>query len=124
MDIVLWILAGLLALAFAAAGLMKLTQPKAKLASSGMAWTEDFSDGQVKAIGAVELLGAIGLVLPAALGIAEILTPLAAAGLALTMVGAAITHVRRGEGTSVPINVILGGLALFVAIMRFGPNAF
>jgi uncharacterized membrane protein YphA (DoxX/SURF4 family) len=124
MDTVLWIIAGLLALAFGAAGLMKLTQPKAKLASSGMAWTEDFSDGQVKGIGTVEVLGAIGLILPAALGIAEILTPLAAAGLALTMVGAAITHIRRGEGKSVPINVILGGLALFVAIMRFGPNAF
>jgi uncharacterized membrane protein YphA (DoxX/SURF4 family) len=124
MDTVLWILAGLLALAFAAAGLMKLTQPKAKLAASGMAWTEDFSDGQVKGIGAVEVLGAIGLILPAALGIAEILTPLAAAGLALTMVGAAITHIRRGEGKSVPVNVILGGLAVFVAVMRFGPNAF
>ena len=124
MNLVLWIIAGLLAAAFAAAGLMKLTQPKAKLAASGMAWTEDFSDGQVKGIGAVEVLGAIGLILPAALGIAEILTPLAAAGLALTMVGAAITHLRRGEGSMVPINVVLGGLAVFVAVMRFGPNAF
>ncbi len=124
MNVVLWIIAGLLAAAFAAAGLMKLTQPKAKLAASGMAWTEDFSDGQVKGIGAVEVLGALGLILPAALGIAEILTPLAAAGLALTMVGAAITHLRRGEGSMVPINVVLGGLAVFVAVMRFGPNAF
>ena len=124
MNLVLWIIAGLLAAAFAAAGLMKLTQPKAKLAASGMAWTEDFSDSQVKGIGAVEVLGALGLILPAALGIAEILTPLAAAGLALTMVGAAITHLRRGEGSMVPINVVLGGLAVFVAVMRFGPNAF
>jgi uncharacterized membrane protein YphA (DoxX/SURF4 family) len=124
MNVVLWIIAGLLAAAFAGAGLMKLAQPKAKLAASGMAWTEDFSDGQVKGIGAVEVLGALGLILPAALGIAEILTPLAAAGLALTMVGAAITHLRRGEGSMVPINVVLGGLALFVAVMRFGPNAF
>ncbi|HWU08252.1 MAG TPA: DoxX family protein [Streptomyces sp.] len=124
MNLVLWIIAGLLAAAFAAAGLMKLTQPKAKLAASGMAWTEDFSDGQVKGIGAVEVLGAIGLVLPAATGIATVLTPLAAAGLAVTMVGAAITHLRRGEGSMVPINVVLGGLALFVAVMRFGPNAF
>ena len=124
MNVVLWIIAGLLAVAFAGAGLMKLAQPKAKLAASGMAWTEDFSDGQVKGIGAVEVLGALGLILPAALGIAEILTPLAAAGLAITMVGAAITHLRRGEGSMVPINVVLGGLALFVAVMRFGPNAF
>jgi uncharacterized membrane protein YphA (DoxX/SURF4 family) len=124
MNVVLWIIAGLLAVAFAGAGLMKLAQPKAKLAASGMAWTEDFSDGQVKGIGAVEVLGALGLILPAALGIAEVLTPLAAAGLAITMVIAAITHVRRGEGSMVPVNIALGGLALFVAIMRFGPNAF
>jgi uncharacterized membrane protein YphA (DoxX/SURF4 family) len=124
MNVVLWIIAGLLAAAFAGAGLMKLAQPRAKLAASGMAWTEDFSDGQVKGIGTVEVLGALGLILPAALGIAEILTPLAAAGLALTMVGAAITHLRRHEGSMVPINVVLGGLALFVAVMRFGPNPF
>ena len=124
MNVVLWIIAGLLAAAFAAAGLMKLTQPKAKLAASGMAWTEDFSDAQVKGIGVVEVLGAIGLILPAALGIAAILTPLAAAGLALTMAGAAITHLRRGEKNMIPVNVLLGGLALFVAVMRFGPNAF
>jgi uncharacterized membrane protein YphA (DoxX/SURF4 family) len=124
MNIALWVIAGLLAAAFAASGLMKLTQPKAKLAASGMGWTEDFSDSQVKGIGAVELLGALGLVLPAALGIAEILTPLAAAGLALTMVGAAITHLRRGEGKQVPVNVVLGGLAVLVAVMRFGPHAF
>ena len=124
MNVVLWIIAGLLAAAFVAAGLMELTQPKHKLAASGMAWTEDFSNGQIKTIGAVEVLGALGLILPAALGIAEILTPLAAAGLALTMVGAAITPLRRKEGSMVPINVVLGGLAVFVAVMRFGANAF
>ena len=124
MNITLWIIAGLLAVAFLAAGAMKLAQPKAKLAESGMAWTEDFSDSQVKLIGLAEVLGAIGLVLPAATGIATFLTPLAAAGLAVTMAGAAITHLRRGEGSMVPINVVLGGLALFVAVMRFGPNAF
>jgi len=123
-NIVLWIIAALLAAAFAAAGLMKLTQPKAKLAASGMAWTEDFSDGRVKAIGAIEVLGAIGLVLPAALGIATILTPLAAAGLAVTMAVAAAVHLRRGERSMVPVNVVLGGLAVFVAVMRLGPNAF
>ncbi len=124
MNVALWIIAGLLAAAFAGAGLMKLAQPKAKLAAAGMGWTEDFTDGQVKGIGAVEVLGAVGLVLPAALGIAEVLTPLAALGLALTMVGAAITHLRRGEGSMVPVNVVLGGLALFVAVMRFGPQSF
>ncbi len=89
-----------------------------------MAWTEDFNDGQIKGIGAVEVLGAIGLILPAALGVAEIITSLAAAGLALTMVGAAVVHLRRGEGKMVPVNVVLGGLGAFVAVMRFGPYAF
>ena len=124
MNITLWIIAGILAAAFAAAGLMKLAQPKAKLAEAGMPWTEDFSDGQVKMIGALEVLGAIGLILPAALDIAPILTPIAAAGLALLMVGAAITHVRRGEQNMVPVNLVLAALAAFVAVMRFGPNSF
>ncbi|HEX2264248.1 MAG TPA: DoxX family protein, partial [Pseudonocardiaceae bacterium] len=61
MNIVLWIIAGLLAVAFAGAGLMKLTQPKEKLAASGMGWTEQFSPGAIKAIGALEVLAAIGL---------------------------------------------------------------
>ena len=124
MNITLWIIAGLLAAAFAAAGAMKLAQPKAKLAESGMAWTEDFSEGQVKGIGAVEVLGAIGLILPAALGIGEILTPLAAAGLALTMVGATVVHARRGEKSSIPVTLVLGALAAFVAVMRFGLYSF
>ena len=124
MNVVLWIIAGLLAAAFGAAGLMKLTSPKEKLAASGMGWTEDYSAGQVKTIGTLEVLGAIGLILPAALGIAEILTPLAAVGLTLTMVGAAVVHAKRGEGQMIPINVVLGGLAIFVAVMRFGPNSF
>ena len=83
MNITLWIIAGFLAAAFLAAGAMKLAWPKAKLAESGMAWTEGFTDGQVKAIGVVEVLGALGLILPAALDIAPILTPIAA-GLAVS----------------------------------------
>ncbi len=124
MNVVLWIIAGLLAAAFGAAGLMKLTSPKEKLAASGMGWTEDYSAGQVKTIGTLEVLGAIGLILPAVLGIAEVLTPLAAVGLALTMVGAAVVHAKRGERQMIPVNVVLGGLAIFVAVMRFGPNSF
>jgi len=124
MNVTLWIIAGVLAAAFAAAGLMKLAQPKAKLADSGMAWTEDFADGQVKLIGLVEVLGAIGLILPAALDIAPILTPIAAAGLALNMLGATIVHARRGEKSNIPVTLVLAALAAFVAVMRFGPNSF
>jgi uncharacterized membrane protein YphA (DoxX/SURF4 family) len=123
-NVVLWIAAGLLAAAFLAAGLMKLTQPRKKLADSGMAWVEDFGDGTVKAIGALEVLGAIGLILPAALGILPVLVPMAATGLALIMVGAAITHARRREPPAIVVNLALLALAAFVAWGRFGPYAF
>ncbi|MFG1706532.1 DoxX family protein [Nonomuraea sp. M3C6] len=124
MNLALWIIAGLLALLFLGAGLMKLSQPKAKLAASGMAWTEDFSAGAVKGIGGLELLAAIGLILPAALNIAPVLTPLAATGLVLVMIGAAITHARRKESQPIIANVVLLALAAVVAWGRFGPYSF
>ncbi|MCC5574832.1 DoxX family protein [Microtetraspora sp. AC03309] len=124
MNVVLWIIAGLLALVFIGAGLMKLTQPKDRLAASGMPWTEDFSAGTVKGIGALEVLGAIGLILPAALDIAPVLTPLAALGLAVVMAGAAVTHARRKESPTIVVNVVLLLLAAVVAWGRFGPYAF
>lgn len=123
MGIALWIIAGIIAVAFFMAGLMKLTQPKEKLAAN-MPWVGDFSPGKVKAIGTIEVLGALGLILPAALDIAPILTPIAATGFALNMVGAAVIHLRRGEKQMVPINLVLLVLAAFVAVMRFGPKAF
>ncbi|MEU6785974.1 DoxX family protein [Nonomuraea angiospora] len=124
MNVVLWIIAGLLALAFVGAGLMKLSQPKEKLAASGLAWTEDFSAGAVKGIGALEVLAGIGLILPAALGIVPVLTPLAAAGLVIVMVGAAVVHVRRKEYQGIVINAVLLVLAAVVAWGRFGPYSF
>lgn len=124
MDIVLWIVAGLLALAFLAAGAMKLAQPREKLVASGMAWAGDAGDGAVKAIGALEVVGAVGLVLPALTGVATVLTPLAALGLALVMVGAVVVHLRRGETTAVAAPVVLGLLALALAVLRLGPFAF
>lgn len=123
MNIALWIIAGLLAALFAFAGLMKATQPKAKL-SEKMGWVDDYSPGAVKAIGIVEVLGAIGLILPAATGVAPILTPLAATGLAITMALAIVVHLKRKEQSLVPINLVLLALAAFVAVMRFGPNSF
>jgi uncharacterized membrane protein len=123
-NLALWIAAGLLALAFLAAGLMKLTSPKERLAER-MAWVDDYSAGGVKAIGAVEVLGALGLILPAVTGIAPILVPLAAAGLAIVMVLAAVMHLRRGDGAAAVVpNAVLFALAVFVAWGRFGPYAF
>lgn len=124
MNITLWIVTALLALLLLAAGTMKIVQPKAKLAAAGQGWAEDFSDGTVKGIGGLEVLAALGLVLPALLNIATILVPLAAAGLFALMVGAAITHARRGEKPNVIVNASLGVLAAGVAIARFGPYGF
>lgn len=123
MNITLWIVAAVLAVVFFMAGLMKATQPKEKLAAN-MGWVEDFSAGTVKFIGVVEMLGALGLILPAAFGIAPILTPLAATGLAITMVLAAVVHARRKESQMIVVNVVLLALAAFVAVMRFGSQAF
>jgi uncharacterized membrane protein YphA (DoxX/SURF4 family) len=124
MNVVLWIIAGLLAAGFGAAGLMKLTQPRQKLAASGMAWAEDFSAGTVRTIGGLELLAALGLILPAALDIAPVLVPIAALGLVLVMIGAAVTHARRKEPQGIAINAVLLVLAAVVVWGRFGPYAF
>ena len=118
MNIALWIVQALLALLFAMAGLMKLTQPKEKLAAQ-MAWVGDFAPTTVKLIGAVEVLGAIGLILPLITGIAPWLTSVAAAGLVLTMLGAMATHLRRREQPMLFVNGVLLLLAAFVAYGRF-----
>ncbi len=125
MNVLLWISAGLLALVFLAAGGAKLAQSKEKLAASpNMAWTEDFSPGVIKMIGALEVLAAFGLILPAALDIVPILVPLAATGLALTMIGAMITHARRKESSAIVANAVLLLLAAIVVWGRFGPYPF
>jgi uncharacterized membrane protein YphA (DoxX/SURF4 family) len=123
MNVVLWIVAGVLALAFLAAGLTKLTQPKEKLRAT-MAWVEDFSPGVIKGIGAVEVLAAIGLILPAALDVVPVLVPLAAVGLVVLMAGAAIAHARRKEFPMIAINLVLLVLAAVVVWGRFGPYSF
>jgi uncharacterized membrane protein len=121
MNIVLWVVTGVLAAAFLATGLMKLTQSKEKLAARAAAWTDDFSQRSIRAIGVVEILGVIGLVLPAPTGVATVLVPVAACGLVLVMVGAAITHLRRHEPQLIVVNLVLAVLALVVAWGRFGP---
>ncbi|WP_328709144.1 DoxX family protein [Microbispora hainanensis] len=124
MNVALWVIAGLLTLAFLVAGVMKLAQPKERLAASGMAWTENFPAGAIKGIGAIEVLIAFGLVLPAVTGIAPVLTPLAALGIALLMAGAVVVHARRAETQVIVVNLVLLVLAAVVVWGRFGPYAF
>ena len=125
MNTVVWIGQGLLAVAMLGAGAMKLTQSKQQLMASGnMDWTEEFPEPQIKGIGLLEVLAALGLVLPALLDVAPMLVHVAAVGVALLMLGAAATHLRRGEGKLVPVNVVLLAIAVFIAIERFGPEKF
>ena len=114
----IWIVSGLLSLAMLGAGVMKAVQPKAKLHEQ-MPWVEDFSDQQIKGIGVLEILGAIGVMSPLLISSLTWLAGLAAAGLSLTMIGAAYTHFRRGEMSNVVPPVVLLLLALFVTFSRF-----
>ena len=119
MDTALWIAQIVLALIFATAGLLKLRQPRDKLVAS-MGWVDDFSGGFVKFVGGVELLGALGLILPAVTDISPILVPIAATGLALAQIAAAIVHVRRKEPRFIIGNLVLVAIAVFIAWGRFG----
>ncbi|MEV4116887.1 DoxX family protein [Nonomuraea sp. NPDC049695] len=123
MNVFLWILQAILAAAFGLVGVMKSIRPKEELRPA-MPWVEDFTATQVRLIGVVELLGAVGLILPAVTDIAPTLTPLAATGLAITMLGAAATHARRKESSGIAVNVALLALAVVIAWGRFGLYAF
>ena len=118
MSIALWVVQALLAAAFLVSGTTKLSQPKEKLLKN-MAWVEDFSQPTVRIIGALEILGAIGVVVPALTGILPWLTPLGALGLVLLMLGAALTHLRRTEYGYIIMNAVLLVLAAFVVWGRF-----
>jgi uncharacterized membrane protein YphA (DoxX/SURF4 family) len=119
-ETALWIVQVLLAAIFLVTGITKLTQPRLKMAAGPMRWAADVSDAQFRAVGVVEVLGAIGLIVPAALGVASLLTPLAAVGLVLTMVGAIRTHVRYAEVDRLAVPIVMLALALFVAAEGFG----
>ncbi len=119
MNIALWIVQILLALAFAAAGFMKVTQPIANLSKNMGGWVDDFGPRYVRLIGTLEILGAIGLILPAVTHILPWLTPVAAIGLALTMIGAMITHGRRNEFPNMVPSFVLLLLVAFVIYGRF-----
>lgn len=117
LHIGLWVAQGLLAFAFGMAGFMKTTAPIADLAAKGMGFVNHTPEAMVRFIGVAELLGAIGLILPSALRIKPILTPLAAVGLAVIMLLAMKEHLSQNE--SIMVNVILFALAAFVAWGRY-----
>jgi hypothetical protein len=110
----LWVVQGLLGAMFLAVGAMKATQPIAVLVDT-LGWPAAVPAALVRVIGVAELLGALGLILPAATRVKPMLTPLAGVGLAMVLLLATIFHISRGELGALPIPLVLGGLAAFVA---------
>lgn len=122
LSIGLWVAQAMLAFAFLGSGFMKLTTPHEAL-SAQMRWAADAPAALILFIGAAEVAGALGLILPSITRIQPKLTPLAAAGLATVMVLASGTHLLYGELGMIAVNAVLGGLAAFVAWGRSGAAA-
>lgn len=121
MNLMLWILAFLLAAIFAGAGAVKLVTTRDQQIDR-TPYVEDFPQIVIRGIGVLEILGAIGLLLPALTGVATVLVPLVGAGLAITMVFAALVHTQRGDGIAAAMpSILLAIVSVFFAWSRFGP---
>ena len=121
MNIALWILQGFLAAIFLIAGAIRVIKSKDELKVLGgekMNWVDSISAVSVKLIGTIEVLAAIGLILPQLTGILPWLVPLAAFGLVLTMIGAVMLHQRRGDGPKAIVQVII--LLMMAAFTTYG----
>jgi hypothetical protein len=125
MHTTLWIAAGLLALVALVGGVSKTFVPKARLAAQpGGEWTAQASVGFVKALGVLELLAAVGLILPALLDIGTVMVPVTALCWIALMIGAMITHGRLGQMQFVALNSVYLAVAAFIAWGRLGPEQF
>jgi uncharacterized membrane protein len=118
MTIAVWIVSGILAALYLFAGVQKTFLPEDKIMKS-FPYTETTGLRVTRIVGVLEIIGAIGLILPALTGIAPILSAFAALGLVLIQVGAVAVHIRRNEYKMLPMNLVLLLLAAFVAVGRF-----
>jgi uncharacterized membrane protein YphA (DoxX/SURF4 family) len=118
MDSVLWMLSVLLAVVYTAAGSSKLVASPERLVAAGMGWVAGTPLPRVRLVGALEVAGALGVILPWATGILPWLTPLAAWGLAAIQLGAIATNVRHGERDKLWVNALLLAVAVVVALGR------
>ena len=112
MVIAYWIVAGLLALFYLYSGGIKAVRSKDTLRPM-MAWVDSMPLGAVRTIGILEVLGAIGLILPPLTHIAPWLALAAAIGLVLVQVGGLTLHLRRGETRVIGLNI---GLLVLAAV--------
>jgi uncharacterized membrane protein YphA (DoxX/SURF4 family) len=118
MNIILWIVQGLLAAMYGMAGVMKTFQTSK--AKEQLPWAKNRSDGFVRFVGISELLGALGLILPLLTGILTWLTPLAAIGLTLIQLLAIFTvHLPKKEYNVLPINILLLAPSIFILVGRW-----
>jgi hypothetical protein len=124
MNMVLWAGQVLVALLFGSAGFVHSVGYEKASANAGMAWMRAMPAAMVKTIGVLEILGAIGLILPALTGILPWLTPLAALLLGVVMVLAIAFHITRREAPNAIFNAVLGLLAVAVAFGRFVVSPF
>jgi uncharacterized membrane protein YphA (DoxX/SURF4 family) len=114
----LWVAQSLLAALFLFSGVMKSTQSAQKLVTGGQTGVEGLPQALIRFIGIAEILGAAGLVLPVLMNVMPGLTPLAAIGLGLIMILAAIVHYRRNEKRTALLNLLILLVCLFVAYGR------
>lgn len=118
MNVALWIGQGFLAIVFAASGAAKLVLSKDRMIATGQTGVAPFPLPVIRLTATAELLAAVGLILPWALQIVPGLTPGAAVGLMVVMVGAALSHASLHEYRQVGLNAFLFALALGVALGR------
>jgi uncharacterized membrane protein YphA (DoxX/SURF4 family) len=130
MNITLWVAQILLAVLFLYSGSLKTFRSKEQLIASGQSGVAPFPLPVLRLTGTAELLAAAGLILPRALGIARVLTPVAAVGLMVVMVGALVSHgallradraAGRGsaEARNIVLNLAVLALCVFIAVERF-----
>ena len=118
MSVLLWTLQISLAAVFTASGFAKISRPKDRLIASGQTGVAPFPPPVIRFTALCELLGAIGILLPRLVGIATFLTPVAAAGFAIVMVGAISSHAYLREPRNVALTVAIFTAAVTVAVGR------
>lgn len=123
MNILFWVLQGVLACIMFMPGILKLTNSKDQLKVKGngrMDWVDDLSGTSTKLIGIVEVAAAFGLILPMLLNIMPFLTPIAAFGVISTMLGAMSLHIKRNDGAkTIAPNILIMLIAVAVVYGRF-----
>lgn len=121
MHVAYWIVAALLAFFYAYAGGKKLVQAQERLRPM-MAWVDQVPMRWVRAIGALELAGALGLLLPPLTGVAPALAVAAAVGLVLIQLGGMALHLSRGEARQIGLNIGLlatAGVAVWLGAVAW-----